>query len=67
MAEIRDADCKTALAILKVEVDEIKKDIGSLCTSCDRCLIRKAVIGLIAVMGASVIGALMILILRSPK
>jgi hypothetical protein len=67
MSDEAKPQCETVLAVLKSETEAIKKDVATLCSSCDRCLIRKAVLWLIAVMGAAVVAALMALILRAPK
>jgi hypothetical protein len=34
---------------------------------CDKCIVKKIVFGLVSVMGLAVVGAIMALILRSPK
>lgn len=57
-------ECERDLAVMEVEFDHIKKRVDELGGVCKECLIRKAVIWLIAVVGVAVVGAVMTLILK---
>jgi hypothetical protein len=61
-----DDDNKT-LAKIEVDIGYIKENVKTCQGMCKECLIRKIVIGVVSVMGVAVVGAIMALILRSPK
>jgi hypothetical protein len=55
------------LAKNEVDIEYLKKNVEKSLGMCKECLIRKIVIGVVSVMGVAVVGAIMALILRSPK
>jgi hypothetical protein len=65
--KLDDKKTEITIAVLRSELDALKKTAADLCTACDRCLIRKAVMWLIAMVGVAVVGAIMTLIIRGPK
>jgi DNA-binding response OmpR family regulator len=60
--EYLDQDMKD----VKAELKELKEK-SSLEVFCDKCLARRIIYWLVAIMGAGVLGAVLALVLRSPK